>query len=281
MKMINIENLTKSFNNKTVLNNINLSVNKGEIIGLLGPSGAGKTTLIKILTGQLAQNSGISQIFNENCNTLSQNVYSKIGMVLDNSGLYDRLNGYDNLLMYARIYNIDKSNIEKSLLRVGLTKNNKTAVGKYSKGMRSRLILARAIMHKPELLFLDEPTSGLDPTTSQHIHELIFELKNEGATIFLTTHDMVEATKLCDNVALLNEGIIVEYGNPEDICRKHNLDNSITILLKDNTQVTIMNNKNSANQISEYFAKEMVVSIHSSEPNLETVFIALTNRGLV
>lgn len=281
MNIIEIDRLCKSFGEKEVLNNISLNVSKGEILGLLGPSGAGKTTMIKILTGQLKANSGTEKLFGQNCESLDNSIYTKIGMVLDNSGLYERLSCYDNLKLFAKIFNIDKKNINEVLERVELSDSIKAPAGKLSKGMKSRLVLARAILHKPELLFLDEPTSGLDPATTDRIHELLFDLQKEGTTIFLTTHDMYEATKLCDNVALLNEGKIVEYGNPLDVCRKYNSDNNITILCKDGTTAILKNNSESADKIKEYFELNNVKSIHSSEPNLETVFISLTGRSLV
>ena len=281
MKIIEINGLMKSFGDKKVLNDVNISVDKGEILGLLGPSGAGKTTLIKILTGQIKADGGKAKVFGEVCDKLPSEVYSNIGVVMDNSGLYGRLSSYDNLKLFAQIFNIDKSNINEVLNKVELIDAKKTPADKLSKGMKGRLILARAILHKPELLFLDEPTSGLDPATTERIHELIFELKENGTTILLTTHDMYEATKLCDNVALLNEGKIVEYGEPLSICRKHNSDNIINILLNNGVEVVLKNSSESADKIKKYFDNNEIVSIHSSEPNLETVFISLTGRSLV
>jgi len=162
---------------------------------------------------------------------------------------------------------------------VGLT-NPKALAGKLSKGMKQRLVLARAVLHHPKLLFLDEPTSGLDPATANEIHELLLELKAEGTTIFLTTHNMVEAHKLCDHIALLNEGNIVEFGVPDELCRKYNQENIITILGRDGNTVTFLNNPDSAERIAEYFRQGNVEAIHSSEPNLETVFMKLTGREL-
>jgi ABC-2 type transport system ATP-binding protein len=133
-------------------------------------------------------------------------------------------------------------------------------------------------MHGPELLFLDEPTSGLDPATATYIHQLILEERAKGTAIFLTTHNMEEATKLCDNVALLNKGEIVEYGYPKEICRKHNNQNKIQILLKSGETFLLQNDASSAELISNYFKENAVESIHSSEPNLETVFMELTGR---
>jgi len=279
--VISIKNIKKDFGQKTVLHDINCSIEKGEIFGLLGPSGAGKTTIIKILTGQIPKTSGEATLFSVNTDKLTEEVYSKIGMVLDIQGLYTRLTCYDNLAIFAEIYNINKKRIYEVLEKVRLADEAKKIVSKLSKGMAQRLVIARAILHYPKILFLDEPTSGLDPATSLEIHKIIFELRESGSTIFLTTHNMEEASVLCDNVALLNEGNIMEYGHPDAICRKYNDVNSIKILLKNGEKITLPNNNYSSEQIASYFRENNVEAIHSTEPNLETVFISLTGRELV
>ena len=205
-----------------MLNNISMDVGRGEILGLLGPSGAGKTTLIKILTGQLKPTGGTALVFGKISSSLTGDDYSRIGMMMDNFGLYDRMNCYDNLLFFAKLYGIPKAEILEALDRVELSDARKTAASDLSKGMRSRLLLARVLMTKPQILFLDEPTSGLDPATTEEIHKVIQEEREKGVTIFLTTHNMAEAEKLCDHIALLNDGKIVEYGEPQELCRRYN-----------------------------------------------------------
>ncbi len=276
---IEIHNVEKQFGEKKVLNNISLNISKGELFGLLGPSGAGKTTLIKILTGQLDYE-GTSKVFGVESSILGKEIYKQVGMVLDNCGIYERLSLYDNLNIFADIYRIKKERIEQVLEKVSLMEAKKTSAGKLSKGMKQRLLLARAILHEPNILFLDEPTSGLDPVTTKQIHSLLMELKNKGTTIFLTTHNMEEAYQICDHIALLNDGTIVEYGNPEELCRKYNKENQITILTKKGENVMIANKPSNSSIIAEYIEKDDVEAIHSSEPNLETVFITLTGRGL-
>jgi ABC-2 type transport system ATP-binding protein len=276
-----MKNIKKDFGQKTVLHDINCSIEKGEIFGLLGPSGAGKTTIIKILTGQIPKTGGEAALLSVNTDKLTDEVYSQIGMVLDIQGLYTRLTCYDNLAIFAEIYQINKKRIFEVLEKVRLADEAKKIVSKLSKGMAQRLVIARAILHYPKILFLDEPTSGLDPATSLEIHKIIFELRENGSTIFLTTHNMEEASTLCDNVALLNEGNIVEYGHPDAICRKYNNVNNIKILLKNGEKITLPNNNYSSEQIAAYFRENNVEAIHSTEPNLETVFIALTGRELV
>lgn len=275
---IKIENINQKFGDKTVLKDISLTLKKGEILGLLGPSGAGKTTLIKILTGQLTQTGGSAEVLGKDTRSLTSDVYTKMGMVLDNTGLYERLSCRDNLVLFAQIYRLPKQKIREILKDVGLLEAEKRPVNKLSKGMRQRLVMARALMHSPEILFLDEPGSALDPSTVKEIHNLIRREQAKGATIFLTTHNMEEAAKLCDHVALLHEGEIVEYGNPEEICRKYNHQNRIKILLKSGDEVTLQNESKAAGKIQELFEAEQVESIHSTEPNLETVFLELTGR---
>lgn len=275
---ISIREVGKFFGDRKVLSDINLTISEGEIFGLLGPSGAGKTTLIKIITAQLDANEG--EVFVQGVDTrdFEKKMYSNFGMVLDNTGLYNRMSCYDNLLIFADLYKINKKRITEVLEKVGLIDARKTSVDKLSKGMRQRLTIARAILHNPSILFLDEPTTGLDPSTAKAIRRLILNERDNGKTIFLTTHNMMEAAELCTNVALLNDGHIVEYGVPDQICRKHNTKNMINILTKDDKMLSLENNVQNADRIAELLRNEMVSSIHSTEPTLETVFMDLTGR---
>ena len=279
--VITMKNVQKVFGKNTALKDVSCNVHKGEIFGLLGPSGSGKTTIIKILTGQMKATSGETTVFSTPTVKITEDIYNKIGIVADNSGLYTRLSCYDNLKIFAKIYGVDKEQIHAVLEKVELQDALKKSASKLSKGMAQRIVLARAILHQPKLLFLDEPTSGLDPATSKKIHQLIFEMREAGTTIFLTTHNMEEATTLCDNIALLNDGVIIEYGNPKEICRKYNADKKISILLKSGELLEIPNSGEQAKQIAQLFENDLVESIHSSEPNLESVFIQLTGRKLV
>ena len=277
---IKINNISKSFGSKTVLDDINLDVEEGEIFGLLGPSGAGKTTLIKILTGQLKGEHGTTAINGINSQQLKSTDYSSFGIMMDNFGVYERLSCFDNLKVFARIYRLDEEDIRAALSDVGLGSAGKTAAGNLSKGMKNRLRLARVFMINPSVLFLDEPTSGLDPATSEDIQQLILAEKKKGKTIFLTTHNMAEAEKLCDHVALLHKGKIVEYGSPQEVCRRYNHQKKLLIHLTDGTDKEIPTDTHSAETVYELMKNNMVETIHSSEPNLETVFLELTGEEL-
>lgn len=277
--IIELINITKRFQEKEVLKGIDLKVEQGEIIGLLGPSGAGKTTLLKILTGQLHQTSGSARLLGRDTRKLNPEIHKRMGMMLDNMGLYERLTVYDNLQLFARLYERSGDKVDDVLRRIGLWEARKQAVSKLSKGMQGRLALARAVFHEPELLFLDEPTSGLDPSTAADIHQLIRREQERGATVFLTTHNMAEAEKLCNHVVLLHEGTIVEYGEPQEVCRRYNHQNKLLIRLHNGTNLELANNRTSAETVRDYLAAEELETIHTSEPNLETVFMELTGRG--
>lgn len=278
--MIYCMNVQKSFSGKKVLSGIDFEIGDGEIFGLLGPSGAGKTTLIKILTGQLEFDAGTINVMNKSVDSLTGLDKKNIGIMMDQFGVYERLSCYDNLMIFADIYGVSHSKIKEVLTRVGLESDAKTPASKLSKGMRARLSLARVFMHSPKLIFLDEPTSGLDPQTMNQIHKLILEKKKDGCTIFLTTHNMEEAYKLCDNVALLNEGVIVEQGNPEDVCRKYNHQKKIKIHLTSGEDMELDHNREVASEIECLLSEGILETIHSSEPTLETVFLELTGRKL-
>ncbi len=278
--IIELKNIYHSYNEKEVLKGISLTVKEGEIIGLLGPSGAGKTTLVNILTGQLAQTAGIGQVLGDDTRHITDKTKEQIGIMMDSFGLYQRLTVYDNMALFAEVYKVDKKKIEETLQKVGLDTAKKTIVSNLSKGMRNRLNMARAILRDSSLLFLDEPTSGLDPSTTDFIHEMLLEMKKEGMTIFLTTHNMYEATKLCDNIALLNQGEIIEYGNPEEICRKYNKEDKFTIVLQNEEVIVLPNTPESGEKIGELIKGKKIKSIHSSEPTLEDVFLKLTGEKL-
>ena len=210
--MIKVQNLKKCFGEQSVLSDVTFEVASKEIFALLGPSGAGKTTIINILTKQIEQDEGDAFVEAEP---------NQIGLMLDLGGLYPHLNCLDNLNLYARIYGLPKEKAMETLKTVGLEESAKKTVSALSRGMTQRLALARAILYSPKLLILDEPTSALDPGTSRGICELLQKLREDGATIFLTTHNMDEALKLCDRVALLHKGEIVVQGSPVDLCEDH------------------------------------------------------------
>ena len=279
--VIEVRDLVKQFKNQTALNHLDFSVESGEIFGFLGPSGAGKTTTIKILTGQLLASSGETKLLGKPTDALTQDIYQEVGIVTDNSGLYENVSVYRNMKFFADLLKVDKKRIDFLLERVGLAQDKKKLARRLSKGMRQRLVLARALLHSPKVLFLDEPTSGLDPATAQAIHKLLKEVQAEGTTIFLTTHNMEEATKLCDRVALLNDGKIVSLDTPRNTCLNFKRERKLEVGLKDKSQVVINQDPAGIAQLNEWLSQDLVETIHSNEPTLEEVFIAKTGRELL
>lgn len=277
---IKLDHISKTFHKDPVLKDISATLNSGEILGFLGPSGAGKTTTIKIMTGQVEATSGSAYILGIDARNIDETIYEQIGIVTDSSGVYERMSVYDNLLYFAKLLNVKKERIDALLTQVGMLEHKKKLAGKLSKGQMQRLILARAILHEPKVLFLDEPTSGLDPSTALAIHSLLLDLKEQGMAIFLTTHNMEEATKLCDHVVLLHEGEIVEYGSPKELCLKYNTNKRYRILLDDQKEYCIYQSASEIDQLKSWLKEDRVLSLHSCEPTLETVFLNVTGRGL-
>lgn len=274
-QVIKADNLGKSFGSFKAISSLTFEVNKGEILGFLGPSGSGKTTTINILTGQLTPDQGQSSILGKSSTNLNEEDLANIGLITENSGYYEKLSLYDNLLFFAKLYDVPQGDLDDLMKRVGLFDRRKTLAEKLSTGMKQRMLLVRAIINKPQVLFLDEPTSGLDPSTSQSIHELIKELQSEGTTIFLTTHDMHEATILCDKIVLLNKGQIVEAGTPSDLIQKYNTAKRVKITYQSGEE-----NYLSFSELGQVSQTDDILTIHSCEPTLEDVFIQLTGGKL-
>ena len=272
--MIVVKNVTKKFGQKVALEEISFEVNKGEIFGFLGPSGSGKTTMIKILTGQLNADRGQTELLGKVSEKLTPADLEQIGLVSDTSGFYEKLSLYKNLQAYAKLYGKPNARVDEVLKQVDLYESKSLAAEKLSTGMKQRMFLARALINKPQVLFLDEPTSGLDPTTSKKIHELLLELKEAGTTIFLTTHDMNEATLLCDRLSLLNRGHLIEYGTPASIIQKYNHEKKVQLTFADETHTQITFEELGQTDLAQ------VVAIHSCEPTLEEIFIQLTGEKL-
>ena len=277
---ITISGLSKKYGDKNVLGGIDVDIPEGEIFGLLGPSGAGKTTLIRILTGQLLPDGGTAVINGTDTRKLTGSDRRRFGISMDDFGVYERLSCYENLKISAGIYGTGKAVIKEVLAKTGLTGAAGTPAGKLSKGMTGRLKLARAFLTDPDILFLDEPTNGLDPVSAAEIHKMILAEKERGKTIFLTTHTMTEAEKLCDHIALLNEGKIVEYGSPEEICRRYDHRRGLRIHLTDGGEMEIPHDKSAAATVASLISTGRAWTIHTTEPDLETVFMELTGKEL-
>ena len=275
--ILSMEGVTLSFGTKRVLDGLTFSVSRGECFGFLGPSGAGKTTTIKLLTRQLVRDAGRIMLFGRPIENASDADYDRIGILSDTSALYDRMSIEENLRFYARLRGRGEGDIGRLLERMNLARDRKTLVKNCSKGMRQRAALLAALIHSPELLFLDEPTSGLDPAARTEVHRMLAELRRAGTTIFLTTHDMTEATGVCDRVAILNDGAIVACDRPKSLTLKF-ARNRLVIETRTRGVVETTKDAAAAELVGDLLAAGECLSIHSDEPNLEEVFLELTGR---
>lgn len=286
------------------MDNVSFEVKQGEIFGLLGPNGAGKTTTTKMLIGQTKPTSGSLILAGKDM--LRQSVEAKkyIGVVPENSNVYDEMSAWDNLIFAAELYRVPREKREskaKELLELfGLNERFKDRAGVFSKGMKRRLTIAAALVHSPSILFLDEPTSGLDVQSSRLIRNLIKDLNKSGATVFLTTHYIEEADQLCQRVAIINKGKIVAIDSPQKLktsVERHqiievsfdpnvNLEGKLVslkgveeaALFGDKFRLHVKNTSEAILVLGD-FAKDnnlRIVSINTLTPTLEDVFVELT-----
>jgi ABC-2 type transport system ATP-binding protein len=218
---IEVKDLHKSFGELKAVQGVTFTVQKGEVFSLLGPNGAGKTTTIRMLTGQLLPTSGSAKVAGYDVVTERQQLKPKIGLVFDSQNIYERMSARENLVFYARLYRVQKTRVNEVLAQVGLIERAGDKVQKYSNGMKQRVLIARALLHKPEVLFLDEPTRGLDPHIARDIRSIVAGLARGGMTVFLTTHYMEEADQLSQRVAFLDRGRIVALDTPTHLKAEH------------------------------------------------------------
>jgi ABC-2 type transport system ATP-binding protein len=220
--MIDTENLTRKFGNLTAVDGLTLRVDSGEVFGFLGPNGAGKTTTVRMLCCLISKTSGTARIKDYEVGNKqdSLKIRKLIGFVSDNVGLYESLTAYENLDYYGKLYKCPetqrKENIEHFLMMLGLWEKKDVVAGTFSKGMKQKLAIARALIHDPEILFMDEPTANLDPESAKTVREFILELKKDKKTIFLNTHNLDEAQKICDRIGILNTKLMA-VGTPQEL----------------------------------------------------------------
>ena len=209
--MIRTENLTKKFGTVTAVEGLNLDVQEGEVFGFLGPNGAGKTTTVRMLTSLIGPTAGKAIVNGFETGKQDTEIRQSVGILTETPGMYDNLSAEYNLRLYAELYDVKDvaGQVEKYLRMLGLWERRNDAAGTFSKGMKQKLAIARALLHEPRLLFLDEPTSGLDPEASKLVRDFIAELRKEGRTIFMCTHNLDEADRLCDRIGVFKSYLLV------------------------------------------------------------------------
>lgn len=212
MNAIEIHELTREFSGRTAVESLTLQIPAGSVFGFLGPNGAGKTTTVRMLTALIAPTRGTAMVAGHRLGSEDEQIRRSVGILTETPGMYDRLSAYQNLVFFARLYDVPaqqaRQQAERYLRMLGLWERRDDIVGGFSKGMRQKLAIARSLLHEPKIIFLDEPTSGLDPEASRIVRDFIKELRAEGRTIFLTTHNLPEADELCDLISVFRTRLL-------------------------------------------------------------------------
>ncbi len=278
--MINLENATKRFGSKAVVDNVSFEIRKGELFGLLGPNGAGKTTTINMIIGGLTPESGSIKINGES--PAKQSIKRLLGIVPQTVALYESLSAQQNLIFFGQLYGLTgkhlNERIEHAFEIVNLTERRNERVSKYSGGMKRRLNIAAALLHNPSLLILDEPTVGVDPQSRNSIFESLRELKKEGCTIILTSHYLEEAQKLCDRVGIMDEGKLVAENTVEKLISDFGGKSILTV--ETSKGKTKIETDQPVKEIIRMNEEDTILSLHMESPNLEKAFLNITGKHL-
>ena len=273
--ILKCDNLHKSFRKKEILKGVSLNVSSGDILGFIGPNGAGKTTTIKLILGLQKIGSGSVTINGFDIKKNFEKAISKVGAIIENPDLYMYLSGYDNLKLIANLYsNVDKSRIDEVVKLVGLENRINDKVGKYSLGMRQRLGVAQAILHKPNLLILDEPTNGLDPEGIRDLRNLLVKLaKEENMGILISSHNLAELESFCNKVCIIKNGVIVETSDIDEV-KKETSDGNYIIEVDDSKRARIIIGDMSTAQDSTH------ILVHSDKENIPFIIKKLVLQDI-
>ena len=302
--IVTMKDIVKRYRGHTALDHLNLTVKQGEVIGLLGPNGAGKTTAIRVLTGLTGADAGEVKLFGEK---VSRNIKRKIGLVPQDLALYETLSARDNLEYFGKLYGVYadelKKHVDETLEILGLTDVAKKAPKKFSGGMKRRLNIGCAMIHKPELLILDEPTVGIDPQSRNHILDFVSEVNKQGTTVLYTSHYMEEVERVCSRVCIMDAGRVIADGDVEELTRSVIFEETITLEVKEpapslpeqikkiqgvvnceiqNRRITVTSAANSGNiaRILEIAAPYTILGVSAHKATLEDAFLALTGKKL-
>ncbi|MCL2633008.1 MAG: ABC transporter ATP-binding protein [Oscillospiraceae bacterium] len=305
--IVSMKDIVKRYQSHTALDHLNLSVNQGESIGLLGPNGAGKTTAIRVLTGLTGADSGEVMLFDSPMKENAADIKKRLGVVPQDLALYETLSARDNLEFFGKLYGIKgaelKTRVDETLEILGLTDVAKKAPKKFSGGMKRRLNIGCAVIHKPELLILDEPTVGIDPQSRNHILDFVVDINKKGTTVLYTSHYMEEIEKVCSRVCIMDSGNVIADGSVEEITRSVIFEEVIYLEVKepspslpenikkiqgvkscdvDGRNLTIISKSDSQNlaRILEVATPFIILGVSANRPTLEDAFLSLTGKKL-
>ena len=281
---IDVAGVRFAYGDTVAVDDVSFSMPPGEILGFLGPNGAGKSTTIKMLTGQLKPDEGTIEILGMNMPAQRETIQARLGVCFEEKNLYVSMTGGENLVFFAKLFGVPDFKPEPLMERVGLSARLDDRVSEYSKGMRQRLMMARALINTPDVLLLDEPTDGLDPVSAISIRDLIRGEADRGAAVVLTTHDMHEADTLSDRVAFINQGTILTIDTPDNLKLAHG-QRSVRIRTRDGDgvdEVVIpLDEAGAEDRIKDAVSAEGLMTIHTEEATLEDIFVEYAGRGLV
>jgi ABC-type multidrug transport system ATPase subunit len=276
------EDIGYAYGERVAVDGVSFTVARGEILGFLGPNGAGKSTAIKMLTGQLPPRSGRIEVLGMPMPARRAEIQARIGVSFEEKNLYPSLSAHENLRFFARLFGITDVDADAMLERVGLGGRGKERISGFSKGMQQRLMVARALVNRPDVLFLDEPTAGLDPVSARAIRHIIREEAERGAAVLLTTHDMWEADELSDRVAFINDGHILAMDTPERLKLSHG-ERSVRVRFAVDGGVeesTVPLDGETGDRLRTLLTRDGLLTIHTEEATLEDVFVDLAGRRL-
>jgi ABC-type multidrug transport system ATPase subunit len=280
---IDVSGIRYAYGDVQAVAGVDFSVASGEILGFLGPNGAGKSTTIKMLTGQLDAQVGSISILGRDMPREKDAIQGRIGVCFEEKNLYLNMSAVENLVFFSHLFGLKDFDPGDYLRRVGLYERWDDRVAEYSKGMRQRLMMARTLINSPDVLFLDEPTDGLDPVSSKAIRQIVRDEASRGAAVLLTTHDMLEADKLSDRVAFINEGRILAMDTPERLKLAHGT-RAVRVRSGDGDGVkeTVipLDEAGASERIRQAVSADRLMTIHTEEATLEDVFIEYAGRGL-
>ena len=280
---IEVKDLYFSYTKTPFLKDINFTVNKGEIFGFLGPSGAGKSTLQKVLTGLCTNYEGTARILGIDSNKHGKDFYDKIGVDFEFPSLFEKLTARENLDYFASLYSGETRDVDELLKEVGLYEHADKKVSDFSKGMKSRLNFIKSLVHNPEILFLDEPTSGLDPNNAKIMKDMIMKEREKGKTIIITTHNMQDATELCDRVVFIVDGQMKALDTPHNFIMKRGAAKVTYSYMengKEQSNTSVLSELSDDMLLKELIAENRIIAIHSAEPTLSDIFMELTGAQL-